>query len=264
MKAFLLALAVLISLSIQASADAPVGASPDTAGLGYVQRLGALVPVDADLVDQTGRRLTLRDAMDGKPTLLILGWYACPGLCGLIRNDVFAALTNSTLRTPDNYRLIFLSIDPSETTEDAARAFRRDAEQTPVPGAAKGWTFATSDGATVARLENAVGYKSRFDEALKQFLHPAGVVVLTPSGQISSYLLGVTFQPRAMEAAVGRAAGGQIGQEASPILLLCFHYDPVTGRYTLAIMKVLRIMAALAVLTVAGIVVLLRRPRRSA
>ena len=89
-------------------------------------------------------------------------------------------------------------------------------------------------------------------------------MVLTPGGTVSSYLLGTSFQPAGLQAAVGQARDGSIGQRASPILLLCFHYDPTTGRYTLAIMKVLRLMGIMAVLTVGGMMLLLHRQGRRA
>ncbi|MFL5279653.1 MAG: SCO family protein [Rhodopila sp.] len=239
-------------------------APPDITGLGYTQRLGADVPLGASLVAQDGQARTLQALMDGKPTLLVLGYFACPSLCGLIRNDIFSALANTTLQTPRDYSLVFLSIDPAEKPHDAAEAFRRDLAQNPVKGAAEGWHFVTADAPAISRVEEAVGYHSRYDTSLKQFLHPVGVVVLTPGGTVSSYLLGTSFQPAGLQAAVGQARDGSIGQRASPILLLCFHYDPTTGRYTLAIMKVLRLMGIMAVLTVGGMMLLLHRQGRRA
>jgi protein SCO1 len=239
-------------------------APPDITGLGYTQRLGVDLPLDARLVAQDGQARTLKTLLNGKPTLLVLGYFACPSLCGLIRNDVFSALANTTLQTPRDYSMIFLSIDAAETPRDAAEAFGRDLAQNPIDGAAEGWHFVTADAPTISRVEEAVGYHSRYDTSLKQFLHPVGVVVLTPSGRVSSYLLGTSFQPAGLQAAVGQARDGSIGQRASPILLLCFHYDPTTGRYTLAIMKVLRLMGIMAVLTVGGLMLLLHRQGRRA
>ena len=48
-----------------------------------------------------------------------------------------------------------------------------------------------------------------------------------------------------------------------PILLLCFHYDPQTGRYSLAITKALRAAGILTVLAIALLVLLLSRRRRT-
>src|SRR5262245_65242761 len=37
--------------------------------------------------------------------------------------------------------------------------------------------------------------RNRFDAETRQFMHPVGIVFSTPSGKISSYLLGVGYQP---------------------------------------------------------------------
>jgi protein SCO1/2 len=108
-----------------------------------------------------------------------------------------------------------------------------------------------------------VGFRSRFDAADKQFLHPAGIVFLTGKGTVSSYLLGLGYQPRDVGLGVTRAANG-VTARALPILLLCFHYDPTTGRYSLAILRVLQLGAAITVLVIAGTMTLaLRRERGS-
>ena len=38
-----------------------------------------------------------------------------------------------------------------------------------------------------------------FDPDLKQFAHPVDIVFATPTGAVSSYLLGVGYQPAAVQ-----------------------------------------------------------------
>jgi protein SCO1/2 len=45
---------------------------------------------------------------------------------------------------------------------------------------------------------------------------------------------------------------GSVAAAALPVLLLCYHFDPATGRYTLAILKLLRLAGVTTALTVAG------------
>ena len=238
-------------------------AAPDLGGLGYTQQLGDQVPLETRLVDADGSRTTLGAMIGHIPTLLVLGYYTCPSLCGVIRDDLFDALAASGLATPRDYHLVFLSIDPAERAPDAARALASDLARAPVPGARQGWHLATADAAAISSVSRAVGYRSRYDVALKQFLHPAGVVVLTPAGLVSSYLLGVGYQPASVRAALGVARAHGIGSRASPVLLLCFHYDPATGRYSLAIVKLLRLAGGLTVLTILVLLALLVRRRPS-
>ena len=239
-------------------------APPDTGGIGFTQRLGNQLPPDLPLLASDAVPTTLGRVLDHKPAVLILGYFACPMLCGVVRDDALRALAASGLSLPRDYGLLFLSIDPAERSADAAEAKASDMARYPLPGAASGWHYATADAATIERIENGVGYGSRYDPGLKQFLHPAGLVVLTPGGVVSGYLLGVGYQPGALAQALREARAGTIGQRAPSILLLCFHYDPSTGRYSLAVLKLLRLMAGITLVLLAALLLALRLRRRPA
>ncbi len=239
-------------------------AAPDTTGITFDQHPGAALPDEAAFLDQDGRPVTLGALRDGRPLVLALGYFSCPALCGIVRDDLFAALSASGLSAATDYRLLFVSIDPAETPADARQALADDLARYPTEGAREGWRFLTGPRASIDALEAAVGYHSRFDAGLKQFIHPAGVVLATPDDRVSGYLMGVGYAAGDLRAAVKRAGGGGIEAAAQPVLLLCFHFDPATGRYSLAIMKVLRLAGALTVLTIGGLVaVLWRRQRRA-
>jgi protein SCO1 len=245
----------LMLLSVQAYAQP----APDTSGIGYRPQLGRNLPLDATFTDEDGRRIALGDIAVGRPTVLALGYYACPALCGVIRDDLLTALGRSGLSTPADYQVVFVSIDPHETVADAYKAWSDDRARYPTAGSGDGWHFLTGASASVAALEQAVGYYSRYDLGLKQFIHPAGIVVLTPRGAVSGYVLGIGYQPGDLRAAIIRASSGGVEQTVQPVLLLCFHFDPTTGRYTFAIMKVLRLTGLLTVLTLIAVMLILRR-----
>lgn len=155
-----------------------------------------------------------------------------------------------------DYALVALSIDPSETRADAAAAKAEDMQRYPAPGAARSWHFLIGTFDAVQAVANAVGFHERFDPELKQFAHPVGIVFATPTGAVSSYLLGVGYQPADVRLGVTWAASGSIAAAALPVLLLCYDYNPATGRYTLAIMKLLRLAAAITVAAMAGVLFL--------
>lgn len=250
MKAILLLAALLLPGAARAA--------DDPAAFEWRQRPGAAVPATVPLRDEAGRPTTLVAALGGPPVVLDLGYYQCPTLCGVVRGDLLAALGSSGLAPDRDYRLVVLSIDPAETPADAARAKAADGQQAGLPDV-PGWLYATAPADSIAAVGEAVGFRSRYDPALNQFLHPAGVVVLTGEGRVSSYLLGVGYGGGDLRAAVLRAGEGGIAQASLPVLLLCFHFDPATGRYTLAIEKVLRLMAVLTVLTLGGTMLVLHR-----
>ncbi|MGZ3471051.1 MAG: SCO family protein, partial [Isosphaeraceae bacterium] len=63
--------------------------------------------------------------------------------------------------------------------------------------------------------------------------------------------------------ALVEASNGHVGSPVDTLLLYCYHYDPITGRYGLAIMRTIR-LAGLATLLAMGtfIAVMVRREKR--
>ncbi|HET7883463.1 MAG TPA: SCO family protein [Acetobacteraceae bacterium] len=249
MTAWLLLLAALTLWSQS------VLAAVDPAQFTYRQQIGSRLSLDLPLHDETGRDTTFRQLFGVRPVILALGYFHCPNLCGVVRADVTDAVLHSDLQS-DDYTLVVLSIDTTETAEDASRAEQQDLQRAGAATLHAPWHYLTGDDASIRQVEQDVGFNARFDAAARQFLHPAGLVFLTPDGTISSYLLGVGYQPGDVQAGVRRAQIGAVAQAASPVLLICFHYDPHTGRYTLSILKLLELACALTVATVGGLIAL--------
>ena len=239
---------LLALLAAPARADAP-------ADYAYAQHPGAALPVTEQLTDSRGMSASLGRWLGGTPAIIALGYFACPNLCGIERADLYAALDRAGLQAGRDYTLLAVSIDPAETPRDAAVA--RDQALAVYPQG-KDWHFLVGDSTA---LQRAVGFRARYDAQYKQFLHPSGLVFATPDGRVSSYLLGVGYQPGDVQAGLARARQG-VAAAALPVLLLCFHFDTTTGRYTLAIVKLLRLAAFLTIATLGGVLLLLRRERR--
>ncbi|MFZ3350392.1 MAG: hypothetical protein WA268_05930 [Xanthobacteraceae bacterium] len=251
-----------LALTAATAAAAP---PPDLDGFAYRQRLGNQLPLETVFRDETGRTAPLRNLLGGKPAVLALVYFHCPNLCGIVRSDLFDALAKTGMIAGRDYTLIALSIDPSETVADAKAAKADDLSRYPLPGGQQASHFLTGSADSVRAITDAVGFRDRYDPELKQFLHPAGIVFTTPKGVVSSYLLGVGYQPGDVRLGVTRANLGSIASAALPVLLLCFHFDPQTGRYTLAIMKLLQLAGLITVVTIAGTLFLaFRRDGRGA
>ncbi len=237
-------------------AAAQASAGPD--GFAWDQHPGVQVPLETVLRDEAGRQAPLVSALGGTPAILDLGYFHCPSLCGVTRADLFTALQAGGLSPGQDVSVVAVSIDPAEQPADAAAAKRADLAALP-PAWSRGVHYLTAAPAGIAALAQAVGFRASWDARFKQFMHPAGIVVLTRTGKISSYLLGVGYTAGDMRAAVLRAGDGGIARAALPILLLCFHFDSTTGRYTLAVMKLLRLLGALTVVTIGGLFLVLKR-----
>ncbi len=258
-------LGVAALLAVSALVLTAAAPPPDLGDFAYRQRLGNQLPLDTVFRDDTGRSARLRDLLGGKPAVLALVYFHCPNLCGIVRTDLFDALARTGMTAGRDYTLIALSIDPSETVADAKQAKSEDLARYPLPGEQQAVHFLTGSASSVQSVADAIGFRDRFDPDLKQFLHPTGIVFATASGVVSSYLLGVGYEPGDVRLGVTRANLGSIASAALPVLLLCFHYDPQTGRYTLAIMKLLRLAGLITTVTIAGTLFLaFRRERRRA
>ncbi|WP_242011557.1 SCO family protein [Acetobacter fallax] len=220
--------------------------------LAFTQRQGVSLPLDARFTDSEGRTLPLNTFIAGRPAILSIGYYRCPNLCDLEREDLLHALSLSGLKTPGDYTLLVVSVDPAETPAIAREARADDLARFPETGSEQGWHFLVGSQEETGRLSRAVGFHSRYDNGLKQYLHPMGLIFVTPAGTVSGYVLGVGYRAGDIRQAVSLAAKGQ-RSAASPILLLCFHYDATTGRYTLAIEKLLRLAGVLTVLTLGSL-----------
>jgi protein SCO1/2 len=90
-------------------------------------------------------------------------------------------------------------------------------------------------------------------------------MMVTPQGRIARYFYGLNYPARDLRLGLMEASAGKIGSPVDRLLLLCFHYDPATGKYNLAIMSVLRLLATATVLSLGTFLfVMFRRDRRKA
>jgi protein SCO1/2 len=233
--------------------------------IGFDQRLGETVPLDLGFRDETGREVRLGDYFGKRPVVLTLNYYGCPMLCTVSLNGLASALNVLTYTAGREFEVVTVSFDARETADLAARKKKSYLERYKRQGAAEGWHFLTGKQASIDALTKAVGFKYAWDTETKQFAHPAGVVVLTPGGKISRYLFGIEYAPKDLRFAVVESSEGRVGNAVDQIVLACYNYDPATGRYGAAIMRIVRVSGALTLLAVGSFVILsLRRERRSA
>lgn len=209
--------------------------------IGLDQHLNQQLPLDLEFTDSTGKRVKLQDYFGDKPVILTCVYYRCPMLCTQVLNGVLKSTNAMSLQMGEDYTLLSISIDPRETTEMAAAKKESYVNSYRRPGAEEGWHFLTGDAEAIEAVTKAVGFRYRYDPASDQYLHASGIVVLTPEGKISRYLYGIDYPPRDLRLALVESGQHLIGSPVDQILLLCFHYDPATGRYGFAISAALRI-----------------------
>jgi protein SCO1/2 len=157
-----------------------------------------------------------------------------------------------------------VSFDPRETPAMAKAKKAVYLERYGRPEAESGWHFLTADQPSIDRVTQAAGFRYAWDDETQQFAHPSGIVVATPDGRISRYLFGIDFGARDLRFAIVEASEGKIGSLVDSVLLYCYHYDPMTGKYGFVVMRALRIAGAATVLLLGGFVLLMLRRERQA
>src|SRR3954470_19339484 len=227
--------------------------------VGYDQRIGEKVPVDVPWRDEHGREVKLGDYLGHKPAVLVLAYYHCPMLCSLVLQGVETGLKPLSLDPGREFDVIVAGIDPSETPALAAKKKQEILQRYARPGTENGWHFLTGPQDSITRLTQSVGFRYVYDPAAKQFAHAAGMVILTPEGRVSRYILGVEFPARDIRLGLVESANGKLGNVVDQVLLYCFHYDPLVGRYSAVTLNIMRLSAVVTVVGLALLIVFLRR-----
>lgn len=242
----------------------PVGQPAILRDVGFDQKLGDTVPLDIALRDEEGRAVRLGDYFRGRPVVLSLVYYECPMLCTLTLNGLVSALDVLSFDPGKEFEIVTVSFEPKETSQLATSKKKAYLERYKRPGAAAGWHFLTGDAANIARLTKAVGFRYAWDEPMRQYAHPSGIMVLTPQGRIARYLYGIEYAPKDLRFALVESSEGRIGSPVDSVILYCYQYDPTKGTYSAAIMRLVRTGGVLTMFGLGGFIVVMRRRERKA
>jgi protein SCO1/2 len=232
--------------------------------IGFDQRLGESVPLDATFRDEAGRTVRLGDYFGARPVVLVLAYYDCPMLCTLSLNGLASALDVLKFEPGREFEIVTVSFEPRETPALAAAKKAVYLKRYRRPAAEKAWHFLTGESDQIRRLTQAVGFRYAWDEATTQYAHASGVMVTTPEGRLARYLYGVEYAPKDLRFAIFEAAQGRILSPVDTLLLYCYHYDPAQGRYGATVMALVRAGGVLTVLGLGALIVTLRRRERTA
>jgi protein SCO1 len=200
--------------------------------VGIDERLNELIPGTLDFRDDRGREVTLARYFErGRPVILTLNYATCPLLCQLQLEGLIRSLRDLQWNVGEEFDVLTVSIDPSETWQQAALAKKRHVQSYGRAGTAAGWHFLTGSDSNIRQLADAVGFRYRFVEEQGEYAHTAALMICTPEGRVSRYLYGVEYPPQTVRLSLVEAAEGKIGSTLDQVLLFCFHYDAEAGRY---------------------------------
>jgi protein SCO1/2 len=227
--------------------------------IGIDQRLDERVPLDLAFRDEEGRTVRLGEYFGRRPVVLALVYYECPMLCTQVLNGLVGALRTVSLDAGRDFDVVAVSFDPDEGPELARAKKQSYLERYGRAGTEAGWHFLTGSRESIERLTTAVGFRYTYDPKRDEFAHGAAITILTPSGVISRYFYGIEYAPRDVRLGLVEASANRIGSITDQILLLCYHYDASTGRYSFTVLTAVRLGG---ILTVAAFGVFLWRERK--
>jgi len=230
--------------------------------IGLDQKLDAQLPLALPFKDEAGRDVRLGDYFGKRPVVLTLVYYECPMLCTQVLNGLASSIGVIQFNVGQQFDIVTVSFDPGETPELARAKKASYIERYNRQGAAAGWHFLTGTPKSIEALTKAVGFRYAYNPAIDQFAHVSGIMVATPDGKLSHYFYGIEYGPRDLRLALIEAADRKIGSPVDQLLLYCFHYDPKSAKYSVAVMRLVRSAGIATVMAlVAGIVVMRRRDK---
>jgi protein SCO1/2 len=218
---------------------------PDVNGIGIDQKLNAQIPLDTIFRDESGALVPLRSFFGSRPVVLVPVYFRCPMLCSQILAGVVAGLRPLSLRPGRDFDVVAISFDPGDTPAEATLKRTQYSHSYSSRAGVKGWHFLVGSQASITTVMQSIGFHYRWDPVNKMFIHASGVMVATPEGRVARYLYGVMYEPKDLKFSLVEASHNRIGSAVDKILLLCYHYDPKTGKYGAAILGSLKIGAVL-------------------
>ncbi len=229
-------------------------------GVDVKEHLDGSVPRTLAFKDQNGRAVLLGDFFDGHvPTIVTLNYSGCPMLCSLQLTAFTNSLKELDFTAGEQFRIVTVSLDPNETPETAHKTHNRYLGQYGRPEAKDGWHFLTGSEQNVHAVAAALGISYSYNEARKEYVHPATIVIVTPEGKVSRYLYGLEYPEKTLRLALVEASQGRIGSAVDKLILYCFHYDATEGNYAPVVQNIMKVGGAVSVLLLAGFLLILFR-----
>ncbi|MEQ1604261.1 MAG: SCO family protein [Pyrinomonadaceae bacterium] len=236
--------------------------------VGIEQKLGDQLPLDTELKDEDGNIVNLGSFFGkGRAVVVAFVYYECPMLCNQVLNGLTGSLKGISFDAGKEFDVVAISFDAKEFDKpDLAKNKKASyVERYGRPETAKGWHFLTGTQASIQKVTSAAGFTFEWDEKSNQYAHAAGVMIATPSGKLSRYLYGIDYSPKDLKFGIMESAESKVGNPADQLLLYCFHYDPASGKYGLAILNLVRVggIATLLGMGAMGLVFWRRNKRKA-
>ncbi|HWP30383.1 MAG TPA: SCO family protein [Fimbriimonadales bacterium] len=219
-----------------------------TSGVTIEQHLDEQLPLDTVFFDENGKEVPLATFFGERPVILGLVYYRCPALCNRIITGIIESLKVVSFDAGKEFDVVLISIDPTESPELAAETKQSILKRYDRPQSENGWHLLVGSQESILSVADTVGFRYKYDPVRKQYVHAAGIFVITPQGKISQYFYGIEYPPRDLRLALVQSAENKIGTLVDQVLLYCMVYDPATGKYGLAILRLVQLAGLVTVI----------------
>lgn len=224
-------------------------------GVGVQEKLGNQLDLSLSFRDETGKSVLLSSFFKrDKPVLLSLVYYKCPTLCNFHLNGVTDTLKKLSWQVGNEFEYVAVSFDPRETF-DLAFAKKNAYLKEYTRGNGQGWHFLTGDQKEITALAESLGFSYKWNSENEQWIHSSVAYIITPSGKISRYLHGITFDERNLKLSLLEASDGKIGDFTDQFALFCFQFDPGKNTYTLYAYNIMKLGGFFTLLIMAAFLI---------
>lgn len=219
---------------------------------GIVERLNQPLPLAATFVDDSGKQVALDSYFHHRPIAMALVYFKCGMLCPQVLHGMAAGLKGTGLKAGKDFDVVVTSIDPTDTPADAAMAKKTFLAGIGQPEAGDSVHFLTGQQPSITALSEATGFHyvrvPGPDGKMDQFAHSSVIMFATPEGKMSEYLAGIDYPTRDVRLALVNASHLKIASAKDLFLLYCCNYVPSSGKYTVAVLRLLGLGAMVTLL----------------
>lgn len=231
------------------------------------QQLGAQLSPDINFLDHEGKPVRLGDIAKGRPVLLVPAYYRCRLQCNMVLMGVFDAMKKVKFKPGEDFEIVVFSFDREEGPQDAARKRGELMETTGRP-VKKGsflegkfdhrtvanWHFLVGGEDAINKVCDTIGYRFIRDAETGDILHGMGICFLTPDLKISHYRMGMNYPPFDVQKDLQLASENGIGTLVDKLAFVCMKYDPHSGQYSWAVIRLVQAAAVVTIIALAFII----------
>ncbi len=169
-------------------------------------------------------------------------------LCSLQLNGFVEGLKKLDFTPGKEFRIVTVLLDPKETNETRAPLSRALPEPVRPPGHRGGLDVSDRLGSEHPRASRRrSAFPTTTTRRGKEYIHPAAITLLSPDGKIARYLYGLEYRKKTLQLGLVEASEGRVGTSLDKLILFCFHYDSIEGRYAPIATRIMQVGGAISV-----------------